>query len=248
MTSATSGPTSWRQFAYFDPDGSCVRTWPAISLWGSEKFSGTLPRRGSMRSGAFFEHPTWAPPTDELACSSLLATPEAADGVGGRRATNLRWKNGTAYRPSGAKASISLRESLDLLPTPAAQEPGGTIEQYRARLAAHDGRASTFTPLSMLVETLLPTPRASPNENRQTKRTPSQEAGKHGLSLAAEVCSLLPTPKSTNNENRQSLDRYGPNLGMVLQELNGAATDPPSTDGPESSDDPHPTLWMDEDD
>jgi len=32
-----------------------------------------------------------------------------------------------------------------------------------------------------------PTPRASPNEDRQTKRTPSQEAGTHGLSLAAEV-------------------------------------------------------------
>jgi hypothetical protein len=31
------------------------------------------------------------------------------------------------------------------------------------------------------------TPRSSPNENRQTKRTPSQEGGKHGLSLGAEV-------------------------------------------------------------
>jgi hypothetical protein len=41
---------------------------------------------------------------------------------------------------------------------------------------------------------LLPTPRASPNENRQTHRTPSQAAGRHGLSLAAEVCELLPTP------------------------------------------------------
>jgi DNA (cytosine-5)-methyltransferase 1 len=41
---------------------------------------------------------------------------------------------------------------------------------------------------------LLPTPRASENENRQTRRTPSQEAGRHGLSLAAEVCELLPTP------------------------------------------------------
>lgn len=41
---------------------------------------------------------------------------------------------------------------------------------------------------------LLPTPRASENENRQTKRTPSQEAGTHGKNLAAEVCELLPTP------------------------------------------------------
>lgn len=31
------------------------------------------------------------------------------------------------------------------------------------------------------------TPRSSPSENRQTKRTPSRESSRHGLSLAAEV-------------------------------------------------------------
>lgn len=146
MMSVTSGPTSQRQFVFYDPDGSCWRTFGAISLWGSEPYSGTWPKRGSMRSGACYEHPTWVPPTAELASSSLL-------------------------------------------PTPAAQEPGGTVEQYHARLRKADGRNPTFTPLGMLVQ-LLPTPRASPNENRQTKRSPSQAAGKHGLSLAAEVCSL----------------------------------------------------------
>jgi hypothetical protein len=34
---------------------------------------------------------------------------------------------------------------------------------------------------------LLPTPRSSPNENRQTRRTPSQSAGTHGLCLAGEA-------------------------------------------------------------
>jgi hypothetical protein len=34
---------------------------------------------------------------------------------------------------------------------------------------------------------LWPTPRSSPNENRQTKPTPSQLAGKHGWSLGAAV-------------------------------------------------------------
>lgn len=42
---------------------------------------------------------------------------------------------------------------------------------------------------------LLPTPRASANENRQTKITPSQAEGKHGRSLAAEMCNL-PTPRA----------------------------------------------------
>lgn len=44
----------------------------------------------------------------------LLPTPTLSDGSGGHHAPNLRWEGGTAYRPSGAKASVSLRESLDV--------------------------------------------------------------------------------------------------------------------------------------
>jgi hypothetical protein len=64
----------------------------------------------------------------------------------------------------------------------------------------------------------------------------------NGKSLAIEAMRLLPTPKSTNNENRQSLDRYGMNLGMALDELVGATTNPRSADGNASSGDqpPHP--------
>lgn len=40
---------------------------------------------------------------------------------------------------------------------------------------------------------LYPTPRASENENRQTKLTPSQMAGRRGLNLAS-VANLFPTP------------------------------------------------------
>lgn len=56
-----------------------------------------------------------------------------------------------------------------------AQEPGGTIDDYRARLAGHDGRESTFTPLSMLAPALLPTPTV--NDSRggaQHDREPDQ--------------------------------------------------------------------------
>lgn len=44
----------------------------------------------------------------------LLPTPTLSDGSGGHHAPSLRWEGGTAYRPSGAKASVSLRESLDV--------------------------------------------------------------------------------------------------------------------------------------
>jgi len=55
----------------------------------------------------------------------LLPTPAAADGSGGRRARNLEWSGNTAYRPSGAKASVSLQEAMDLLPTPRTSDTNG---------------------------------------------------------------------------------------------------------------------------
>lgn len=44
--------------------------------------------------------------------------------------------------------------AVKLLPTPTANEPGGTAEQYHARLKDHDGREASFLPLSMVVTAL----------------------------------------------------------------------------------------------
>jgi hypothetical protein len=65
---------------------------------------------------------------------------------------------------------------------------------------------------------LLPTPRASENENRQTKRTPSQMAGTHGKNLAAEVCELLPTPRAsdTGTPGRRASEGFRPPLSQVI--------------------------------
>ncbi|MFG2002112.1 hypothetical protein ACGFNU_23465 [Spirillospora sp. NPDC048911] len=117
---------------------------------------------------------------------------------------------------------------VELLPTPTVSETNGTgppdsprNDTLRARIA------------------LLPTPRASANENRQTRRTPSQEAGTHGLNLAAEVCSLLPTPRASDgikggpNQRGSSGDLMLPSA--VAQMSTGAPTGPPSTDGNASS-------------
>jgi len=60
---------------------------------------------------------------------------------------------------------------------------------------------------------LWPTPRASEAENRTTKPTPSQLAGKHGRYLAAEV-QMDPTPRAI----------YGEHPGMTdPSHLTGAA-------------------------
>ena len=48
---------------------------------------------------------------------------------------------------------------------------------------------------------LWPTPRASANENRQTKPTPSQAAGQHGMNLAT-TAALWPTPQIDSFRSR----------------------------------------------
>ncbi len=62
-------------------------------------------------------------------------------------------------------------------------------------------------------ETNWPTPRASANENRQTKPTPSQLAGKHGMNLATKAA-MWPTPQTDSfrtrggaRKNEKGLDR-----------------------------------------
>jgi DNA (cytosine-5)-methyltransferase 1 len=80
-------------------------------------------------------------PLGEVVVNALLPTPRAGDGE--KCGPNQRGSSGDLMLPSAV---------THLLPTPAAQEPGGTPEQYHARLAAHDGRESTFLPLSMAVQ------------------------------------------------------------------------------------------------
>lgn len=83
---------------------------------------------------------------------------------------------------------------IPLLPTPAAREPGGTPEQYHARLMAHDGRESTFLPLSMAVQ-LLPTPMANEAE-KAIQGVRHSDGQKYLSNVIAEL--LLPTPRATD--------------------------------------------------
>jgi hypothetical protein len=73
-----------------------------------------------------------------------------------------------------------------LLPTPTATGYGSNRGGQAGRVGKERHSLDT-----MARRGLWPTPRSSANENRQTRRTPSQEAGKHGLSLAAEVGGAL---------------------------------------------------------
>lgn len=89
-----------------------------------------------------------------------------------------------------------------LLPTPTAK-PGGY------NLGGGSGRVGKIRPSleHMARHGLWPTPGASANENRQTQdHTPSQAAGKHGLSLAA-MANLWPTPTASLRSGLQSHGR-----------------------------------------
>ncbi|WP_246039691.1 hypothetical protein [Glycomyces buryatensis] len=111
-----------------------------------------------------------------------------------------------------------LRTAIALLPTPD---------------ATHGRKTTRTSTLLAGVVTLLPTPRASANEDRQYKPTPSQLAGKHGKSLQAEVCSLplLPTPRAsdTGTAGRRPGKGFRPPLSAVL------IPTPRATDGTKGS-------------
>lgn len=218
----TSGPTSPVPLAFFDPAMRSLRTSQGTFLSDSTPSSLTLPPSGSMRSGALFARPMSARPISAIGSSSSLGlpTPASRDWRGGGQDGQLPTVVGS------------------LLPTPSTSEATG------AGHAAQGGMNLRH------VVSLLPTPRASANENRQTKRTPSQEAGTHGLCLAAEVCSLLPTPRATDGS------KGGPNQRGSKGDLTlpsaahriGAPTPPPSSGGKPSLDGPLPgqlTLWDD---
>jgi hypothetical protein len=210
-------------------------------------FSGTWPASGSMRSGRVYERRTSALRITEIAGSPSHGppTPRARDSKG------RGWEDG-------------LPAVIELMPTPVLGTPRCSDGmQYQLRHSVTDARGRLEDQISMLptprardgkgrdpnprgvdlneAVALLPTPRASENENRQTKRSPSQEAGTHGLSLAAEVCSL-PTPRvSAERTGRGTIVRSSssPSLaqaveiaaGQMPRELEGLEEIPPSWRG-----------------
>ncbi|WP_232627248.1 hypothetical protein [Streptomyces alfalfae] len=134
-----------------------------------------------MRGGALFAHLTWARLTNATGSSSSpgLPTPAARDWKGGGQQGQLPTAVGS------------------LLPTPSTSENTGP------------GHAAQGGMNLRHVVSLLPTPRASANENRQTKRTPSQAAGTHGKCLAAEVGELLPTPAGSTGASTPQRSKRG---------------------------------------
>ena len=119
-----------------------------------------------------------------------------------------------ARMPGGPRGTITALAVMvqTFLPTPQVHDKHGakTPEQIAEMQDRENCGVRNLNEVA--VNELLPTPRASANENRQTKRTPSQEAGDHGLCLAAEMVELLtetgggylPTPAARDWKSGQS--------------------------------------------
>jgi len=184
---AGSGRTSCGPFAFYDRELCSWRMLQVTLASDSEPYSGSFPSAGSMRSGLCSRRPPWAPRTSASGCSSWpgLPTPRASDGAKGLYPLS-RPENGDNLATRLAR----------LLPTP-------TASPYGSNQSDSPG-ASNRPSLGTLAPVLLPTPRASANENRQTKVTPSQASGKHGRSLAAEVCCLPPEPATATRADPTS--------------------------------------------
>lgn len=204
--SATSGPTSRTPFAFFDPGESCWRTSQGTFPWDSGTFSGTWPKRGSMRSGACYEHPTWEPPTSERGCSSspTMPTPTGDD------ANNVT-------RASGEYQSLA-RTAHNLLPTPERSDgTGGRISKEKGGTRPSGAkRAVTLATAVHHDLALLPTPVVNDMGEGKTVEwwddwTEEQKAkhgngNGHGPSLAIEAQRLLPTPQaSSERKSRKAM-------------------------------------------
>ncbi len=149
-----------------------------------------------------------------------------SDGFSARWPKRGTWDRGGAYALPTSERPTDESGCSFLLPTPAAQEPGGTPEAHLWRKNRLDGANRTKpTHLSLAVK-MLPTPRAAD--------------GSSGPDYARE------TRDGSGGDDLVTTMRFGDHLignpsdelllaGVAKASLNGDLTNPPSADGSESS-------------
>jgi len=163
MTSDTCGPTSVTLLSPFARWSPSLKTWTDTGLLGLTLCLGTLPTWGCLRGGGLYELPTPERPTDASESSSSLPTPTARD-----------WKD-TSVGPARHRPhdEDTLSRALHFLPTPTVMDMGEnyTPEEWQAwkakQQAAHQNGNGHGASLTQEAISLLPTPKATNNENQQ---------------------------------------------------------------------------------
>ena len=223
-TDPASGTSSREPFAYFDPDSSSWKMCQASLLEDSGESCTTWPRQVTWDLSYVYELPTSALHIFEIGSSSLLPTPQTADGTGGRLdrgAAENDWK-----RPSGTKAAKTLPTIAALLPSPSSSESTPTeeyVEEVRDHMA--DPHERLYLPgrkwhsqrtLSRVVPALLPTPGANDSTGGEgPTREARQEQGETGGPSLRDIGHLLPSPTVVDGTKGKS----GPNADSPRSRL-----------------------------
>ena len=183
---------------------------------------GRWPRSGAWDAAVAWPRPLWAVRTGAVSRRGTLfpspaaSTPNDGESLASREARRDRLA-ALGYNGNGMGTPLAI--AVQRLPTPGAID-GASPKRFAA------GNPS----LPFAVTDLLPTPRASPNENRTTGRTPSQDNGAHGRYLSAEVLTLFPSPLATNSTGHRPLPAVrthdGPDHGPRLQDVAAALGGP----------------------
>lgn len=193
----TSGPTSERQFATYDPDTHSWKMWPATGLWGSIEYSETWPKTGCMSDGRAFERPTLVPRITESDCSSLshLPTPKVSGDRTSHRAATL----------SHSRSGPSLEQATELM---------------RGHLPREFTSWDELPPSWHRPARTFPTPTASLGEHRNDsgQNPDKRREGGHQASLADVTC-YLPTPTASeikrDSSSPSQMVRNSPSLAVV---------------------------------
>lgn len=266
------GPLWSEPFAWFDPATSSWRTCrPSLLATLGESSSPTWPKSGTWDRGFAYEHPMSEPATDESGCSSLLPTPVAQDDQK-QPAEHLRKKVASGAGEVITSLTVLSRQyattgewSNKLLPTPTSSDGVGG-QRYREDYCSPTGRKADGTKASVrvgfVVEHLLPTPTVGDSKaacNTTAGRSDPDSKHHDGTTLTDAV-RLLPTPQTAytatdveawrrrrpagNGAERETVG----DLRLVVEEVLGATTPPPSPDTPDSPDAHLPLRWTSEDD
>jgi hypothetical protein len=237
-TRETSGQTRAESFGKWDRNASFWRTCQAFLFQSegnncprlSQGYSESWPKTGSMRSGLVYQREKWDHPRNESDCSSW-PTASARD----------HHAQGSTHDEAKHSTQLALTAAQWPTPNATASNDGESPETWQARAdqlkEKHTNGNGAGMPLAIAAQ-LWATPRASENENRQTKPTPSQLAGEHGMNLATQAVGSWPTPtKNANSDCPAERRRKTPAAAaaaVMMESLTGHLDPPAATNGSES--------------
>jgi hypothetical protein len=180
--------------------GLLLRTSLLYELAGLTPFSKVWKKQATPAGRSWWVLTTLAPRTEESESGSLelWTTPDTCKGGG-----STDRMNGITHRPDGSYITLRLETQSKMWATPRGKFTAEEPEVWQIRNDA--GKVAT-PPLGMQAKQW-PTPRASEQENRTTKPTPSQIAGTHGKYLASEAATW-PTPTVQDGENNAGASQF----------------------------------------